>query len=221
LEKRTVLALVLIALVYWFSTQYLWKPVPIVQNEEAVASVPSDSLVVPDQINVGETDKFVPYDRQVSPYETNIAVDNAIVLENDKIRLTFSNKGAVINQIEIKDFFLSDKVTPVALIPESQAIMQVYNSVIPDLNEAVFQHDIITSREGQTIIFSIDTGVSLQKRYTLSGNYHVKFELIGENLPAFDEYSIAVNSGIGITEDNKAAVKDIKNSFKFSPFPCA
>lgn len=216
MEKRTIVAIVLIFVIYWFSSQFLWKPAPVEQNLQT-----SDPYS--ETVKAAESKPFIP-DHMLQPSELllnhDIEVNDRIILENDKLILSFSNLGAVLNQVVIKDFFLSDKISPVELIPENQAILQTNfsHSSLPGINETPFNYERTQTDSSQTIIFYIanqETNAVFKKIFTVKNDYHVDFYVEGENLPTFDSYSISVNSGINITEDNKAALKDIKNSFKF------
>jgi len=220
LEKRTVLAFVLIFIIYWFSSQYLWRPQqvePAQQTEQqtlAQQAVSQETDERPITQGFPTSESFI-FSSNENIGEESIAINNEIILENEKIKVSFTNQGALINQITLKDFFLSDKVTQIDLIPEEQAILQVsFDGLFIDLNRTIFNYDL----DNQTLLFEINNEESntyFRKIFTLSEGYMLDFRMEGDYFPLFESYSISVNSGINITEDHRASVRDIGNSFKF------
>ncbi|MCL2064373.1 MAG: membrane protein insertase YidC [Candidatus Cloacimonetes bacterium] len=220
MEKRTVLAFVLIFIIYWFSSQYLWRPQqvePAQQTEQqtlAQQAVSQETDERPITQGFPTSESFI-FSSNENIGEESIAINNEIILENEKIKVSFTNQGALINQITLKDFFLSDKVTQIDLIPEEQAILQVsFDGLFIDLNRTIFNYDL----DNQTLLFEINNEESntyFRKIFTLSEGYMLDFRMEGDYFPLFESYSISVNSGINITEDHRASVRDIGNSFKF------
>jgi len=141
-------------------------------------------------------------------------VNDEIILENDKVIISFSNRGGVINQVTLKDFTFKGTEQMVFLVPEGQAFLQtefigskdniIYKYEKSDLRESV----VFTSQNPETLAF-------IQKTYTLSDGYHLDFVFEGEGIPAMDSYSISLNSGINVTEHNKSAIKEQGEMFKF------
>ena len=223
MEKRTVLAFVLIFIIYWFSSQYLWKSTPAVQTEsetrESTVESQPEAQETPSPQTFTASERSIFSSINVSEDEDS-TLDHEIFLENERVKVSFSSTGALINQILLKDFYLADKVTNVTLIPEGQAIMQLYfaNNVLSDINNVLFRFEKENTSSSQSVSFFVhdeDSHAIFRKVFTLYDDHRLGFHIEGNNLPIFDEYSVYINSGINITEHNKAAVKDIRNSFKF------
>ena len=64
-----------------------------------------------------------------------IEINDHICLRNDEIRICFSNKGAVVNSVILKKYFLNDKTTNVNLIPTGQNLLNL--KLIPDNGNTV------------------------------------------------------------------------------------
>ena len=213
MDKRTILALVLIFLIYWISSQYLWKPAPQpLQNETERYEYmeTAEAEVVPyTPIHTPPVQSAVLPDIGIHTYEPTVDVNDKIILENDLIRLTLTNRGGLINQIELKEFVLSDRITPVTLIPEGQAILLTQLSNNIDVNSIIYDHE----RIGNKIIFT-SHHPSIRREFILREGYDLDFIFTGDLAP-FDSYSLSLNSGINLTEDSKEARKNIGNTFKF------
>jgi YidC/Oxa1 family membrane protein insertase len=228
LEKRTLIAILLIFLIYWASSQFLWKQNPqqqqtprsevINQTEHSEPSIYEDSLRITRDFLDTRTSEQVANTTSSVP---QIPQNDNITIENDLMKLTFTNKGGLLTQVLLKDFFLADRETPVTLIPENSAgILQVDfpNRNIPFISEEMFIEHIEKDSTSQTLTFSYhDPRINMQLKriYTLYDDYRVDFVIEGENLPHFSSYTISLKSGINITEHNKAALKAVGRSFAF------
>ena len=219
MEKRTIIAFLLIFLVYWFSSQFLWRTTPVQTTEEVEERRQEQADSTP---LTRERPVFEEHAAQESQlfYVENMTVNDGITIRNDHIEVRFTNLGGLINQITLKDFYLYDKRTPVALIPDGQSIMQVNfpNHPLGEINEMVFEYELTESRDSQTVRFSLinpEANSIFRKIFTLREGYNLDFQIQAENIPSFESYSVSVNSGINITERSRAAEKDMRNSFKF------
>jgi len=207
LDKRTILAFALIFIIYWVSSQYIWKPKPVeptILVEEVDVFVPETELESRVQERVRNLEE-----------EEIVAINEAIILENDKMAVSFTNRGALINQVILKEFYYDDKFTNINLIPENRELLQINfgNQVLWDVNNVSFNYEL---RENELHFYKLDnSGIEISKIFRLLEDYVIDLSIIANNLPYINDYNISVLSGINITEKNKAAMKDIGNSFKF------
>ena len=221
MEKRTVLAFILIFLIYWFSSQYLWKP--STEEQQTQIETQRQEQTTPTTNDGEPTPLSLPLLQEEGYFAVDIAesveINDDIILENEIIKVSFTNRGGLINQIVLKEFYLSDKITPVSLVPNEQTILQVYfDGFFSEINQQIFGYEVYSEGESQNIVFELnssETNFVYKKIYTLQDGYQLNMQLVGENFPAFDSYSVSINSGIAITESHKASIKDIGNSFKF------
>lgn len=195
-------------MVYWFSAQYLWKPASPVQN--TVGKTHTEPMDRVSDIQMTSSDR-----NQILLQDSDKDREDDIILSNSKMKISFSNVGAVINKVILNDFELSAH-QQVNLIPDHRSILQI-TDLLPDINERVFDYTKSFENNRQTITFEIisnEHDIVFRKRFVMHDDYLIEMFLEGENLPNFDSYTLSMNSGISVTETNKAAIKDMKNSFK-------
>ncbi|MCF7857776.1 MAG: membrane protein insertase YidC [Candidatus Cloacimonetes bacterium] len=203
MDKRTLLAVLLILVVFWLSSEFLWKRnaadqqikkpekddnQPVTQVQET--SQPEESL----QIN----------ETKIPATESDIQINNNIVLENELIKISFSNSGAVINSVQMKKFYLKDKIAHAELINTNGSILSTKvtdnTGNIFSYTNVPFAYELDEFNNKLTFTSSSDMG-TLKKIFILTDDYKVKMEtqLFGfENL---SKYEIGLTSGIADTEE--------------------
>lgn len=204
MEKKTILALLLILAVFWISSELLWKnkqqtPVqpPSVQKpaEQTAETIPEETI---EPIQTKPEFSSIPETEIISDIEIN----NNIVLEDELMKIVFSNRGGVIIKIELKDYLLSDKTTLVNLIPEEQTAfniaLQSQTGNIQNLANTVFQYEKFEN----SVSFFIQTQKEkIEKKYTLLENYQLDFEIKVESTEELASYTVSLDSGIADTEE--------------------
>ena len=115
-------------------------------------------------------------------------------LENDKMRITFDNKGAKIVDVWLKDYkvlaadsLLNDVYTDLHLLNDSRNKWEYLLPVPGAGNGYVSTNDLYFRPQvsGTTVTFTADAGSgrSLQQRYSLSdGSYMIDYDLVMEGL---------------------------------------
>jgi len=197
MEKKTMLALLLILLVFWVSNQFLWKNKPQpVQPEENIqpAATIQDSIL---------TQPVLPKETKIEFEETisDIEIRDDLILENDRVKIIFSNKGGIIRSIQLKEYFLSDKITPVDLIPNGLEFLNIEladrNGNISNLANKGFQYNL----EGNKLSFTYQTeNRKIEKVFLLGNGYELEFKLLIDGLEEITDYFVSLESGIAETE---------------------
>jgi YidC/Oxa1 family membrane protein insertase len=235
MNRQTLIGIVLIFAIFFISEQFIWKksktPQPTTVKQEQTQ---------PTQTPVTETN---PVNSAVLPPEFNMAnaqvaeINDNIILENDSLKIVFSNKGAVIREVFLKKFLLTDK-SIVQLIPAGKAIANTIllgESSSTDLVNIPFQYESIVENgfNGVRFFFSPESDKIIEKKYVLGYNYGVNHKLTIHSSGALKGYSIDFGAGINDTEeyvktkaqdyrfytqaDNTIIIKDLsklkKNSF--------
>ncbi len=204
MEKRTLLAVLLILVVFWISSEFIWKnkktQIPAEQKQEIEKTEKIEKI----KESINNELSNDSYEQNVIEPENNIEIINDIVLENEYIKLTFSNLGAVINSIQLKNYFLKDKIAPVELIPENEFILNtelVMNSgSIANLSNTGFQYSVLEDSKKIIFISQTERGM-VEKIFELTDNYGVNFNL---KITGYDElsgYNLNIDSGIADTEE--------------------
>ena len=102
MEKRTIFALLLILAVFWISSELFWKnkqqtPVQtpsVTKPAEQTAETIPEETIEPIQTKPEFSD--IPATEIISDIEIN----NEIILEDELMKIVFSNRGGVILKIE-------------------------------------------------------------------------------------------------------------------------
>ncbi|HPK41459.1 MAG TPA: membrane protein insertase YidC, partial [Candidatus Cloacimonadota bacterium] len=215
MEKRTIIAIILIMVIYWVASEYFWKP-------KTIENAQTQTVQTVEDTNNKQNEVVEKQPELISTPVVNQAVelDENIVIENDQLSLTFTNKGGNLRSIVVKDYSLADKETPVQLIPEDQDLTNIVLKTsdgyisLADYN-LKYEHSQTDSAQVLTFYFESENGTKLlSKVFTLYDDYTLDLKFINENYASLDGYTIGFDSGIKLTEESTASPKDKKNSFK-------
>lgn len=203
-------------IIWLIASEYFWKkPAPVqpqkqealsqkavntpaqAQNEQAIIATPADSLSFKD-----------------------IPLNENIILENKRLKLTFSNMGGNLVSIVTKNYTLSDKKSYVELMPEKSQLMDMNlktekGNII--LSARRLKHEITKTDSSQILAFYIEDSTGkrvFSKVFTMKDDYTLDFKVINDNFTTLNGYDLNFASGIKLTEDNPASVKDKINTFK-------
>ncbi len=200
MDKRTLLAVLLILVVFWLSSEFIWKNknTPEVQQQTAEENVTDSSDQTVEPSNLEQT----THEIEIIAPDYDIDINNNIVLENELIKLTFSNKGAVINSIKLKEFFMTDKVSFVELLPENSDILgaKLTDTAgnISNYSSIPFQYEL--NERKITFISNTENG-TYKKIFTLSNDYEVTLENQLNGFENLTGYEFDFSSGIADTEE--------------------
>ncbi|MBC8384753.1 MAG: membrane protein insertase YidC [Candidatus Cloacimonetes bacterium] len=200
MDKKTIIALLLILATFWISSELLWKNKQQPAADQYKES--SETEVVEKAPTATEIPSKIPEIIQENPEE--IAVANDIVLMNDLLKITFSNLGGVIKSVQLNEYFLTDKETNVELIPVDQSLLNLeiveYNGNSSNLANRIFQY---SKSDDNSLNFSLQTGNGIiEKRFRLIDNYQLEFEIDAYDLDQNIDYRLSLESGIADTEEN-------------------
>ena len=208
MDKRTIWAFILILAVFWISSEFIWKPSSAAAQKgieskkaEQSESVNESQPVIPDVYNptkpANEEETVLQED-----IESDIELNDSIILENEKIRISFSNRGAVINSIILKDYYLQDKVTNVDLVREDSNLMEIdYADLTGNQLSGVPQMYEWDKPDKSSISFTGTGGFgTIRKTFKLKDEYQMEMDLsVSSNQDQFD-YVFNFDDGIADTE---------------------
>ncbi len=220
MDKRTVIAIVLIFIVYWFFSQFIWAPkktseLPEQQlvTEQSVSTSQDATLSKPDSLSLkGNAPASLSVDASIE--------EELITLEDDKLALTFSTMGASITKVVLKEFSSIDKTKPVQLIPEDRRVLEFEGFPVEtgvgdvDVSDMFFQYEKLNEEGKPGIVFYLadDNGKRLvEKRFVLTKDYRLEMDFIVNTGRDIEDYSIALESGLRDTEEY---VKHKKTDYK-------
>ncbi|MDD3050510.1 MAG: membrane protein insertase YidC [Candidatus Cloacimonetes bacterium] len=200
MDKRTLLAIFLILIVFLISQKFLWKTPEVTQtvrNEKPVEN----------QHKQSEAESLQENEEILSEVKgSDIPVNNQIILQNEKMMITFSNKGGIINSIMMKDYKMPDGESEVELIPDNSYLADVNLETTSGqypLTNLIFDYEIMSEPFPGVRFFIENEGISvLEKRFVLNNDYNLDFTLSTSGFRESVGYSLSFESGINDTEEN-------------------
>ncbi len=96
MDKKTLLAVLLILVVFWLSSEFIWKRKAIqTQQETTTENViqASNQIAEPNDLNSTPLNET-----EITVLDNDIDINNNIVLENELIKLKFSHDRKMIGQ---------------------------------------------------------------------------------------------------------------------------
>jgi len=205
MDKKTILALLLILVVFWLSNKLLWKnpQKQVTGQPEKAVSVQKDSVSKIKEKAEPKTGKDIIVSESQLLVETNdVEIDNHICLQNDVMEVCFSNRGAVVNSIVLRDYYLDDKETNVNLIPDKQNLLDL--KLIFDngnsINLAKYPFSYVFDGSSG-IVFTLETpDFQVKKIFRIGKDYTFDYELKVNGTRELANYQLALDSGISDTE---------------------
>ena len=174
MDKNQVTGLILISLLllgYFYFSQDL-QPLPENGNPQVTESpiTQQETTTIPQESNTVRPAEAIPTDslqraQQKEQYGELAKVMSGesedVVLENDQLMITFSSKGGLVKQVQLKEYQTFDK-KPLILFDETNSTMSlmVYlEGQEVDLADLYFQeHHISNQGDSTELRFSIDLG---------------------------------------------------------------
>ena len=192
MDKKTIVALLLILVVYWISAEFLWKP----KQQSRQAEIEKVETVT----EVIKANDLPPKEFQIEP-SSDIKINDDIVLENNVISVHFSNLGGVVKSVQLKKFFLEDKTQFVEVIPENAQLLNIklvdHSESVINLQNTVFDFSIV---ENSIHFFTKTAEQTIEKIFTLGENYDVQMDIRIDNFEDLHGYELAFDSGIADSE---------------------
>ncbi len=144
------------------------------------------------------------------------AASQTVILESERIKASFSTRGASITSVEMKDFFWADKKRPVDLVPEkgSLAGIQIMGSAgTTDLRELNWQHKV--EPDSARVVFYLGDAAnpSVVKTYTLDGQFGIKMDVQVNYPQPVNGIEYDFSAGIADSEIIKDKYKDAEYKF--------
>lgn len=212
MERRTILALILIAVVFIISNQFIWKNnkknIPVQKNQVAAKTADKEK---PAPI---ETKPIATFLDTTVIKKTDVPINNDIILENNFVKYVFSNKGARATAIYLKKYFRSDNKDIVDVLPTNSDLFDIKVKFSNNTDIDFSQYPFTYEKTGNSIIFKIATFAGeISKTFTLASNdYTLNMQIDAPNGSLISEYTLDFSSGIQQTE----AINKMRNyDFKF------
>lgn len=196
MDKKTIIALILIFVVFYLSSKFMWPVKPQTQQSQTettqhVAKIPKPPMIPPTQENDLEAD-VTSLDLQ-----SDIPLNNDIVLENNDIKIVLTNRGGNIKQVVLKNIKNEAQEDAVNLfIKESGMFNTVFYTSSDTINfrkqNLEYTYDEFTA----TFFIEKDFKRIFEKHYSIDDNYTVNITIKADGLGFIDTYDIQLDAGI-------------------------
>ena len=216
-SKNTIIALILIAVVFILSNQLIWKnqEQPTSQKQEKVEErTPAQSS----QEEEGYSQKIPKnsseekgYGEEADSSSEQIVVKNTdqtfdqaqvlapvISLENQYVKIDFTNRGGTVKQVYLKKIMESkEEQIPVRLLEKEIGLLNTnMHGDFGNINckNYLFKHD----KQGNQLIFYLEKegDARIEKRYTLTDEYNLKLDFNTQGIGFVDSYILGLDSGV-------------------------
>ena len=186
MNKRTVLAILLIFAVFFLSNKFLNPKPEATKGNEGNAK--TQEVAVVSALDAAKAQATVPTQMK-SP--KNAKLNDNIVLQNEKIKLVFSNRGGLLVAAYLKDYSKDlDGKIPLNLLADKALSISFDQEYYLDY---IFAYKL----GGNTLTFF---GDNFQKVFTIGEGYTADFTLnvAGKK---FNYYQVSMDQGIAETEE--------------------
>ncbi len=193
---------------YLVFDQFVWKP----QRQSAAQAALSEEVATPPE-TASTPDSTITSPVVVDSLFATAASEEIVVLENNKLRVELSNRGAVIKAIRLKEFEFGAGV-PVNLIPEGTSILgsSIYSmGKSQNLGDHLFVAQ--TDSLGKTVRFILegDGGALIQRTYSLDDAYGIHTQAEIQNMGSVNGMRFELTAGIADSEKNtKSKAQDYR-----------
>ena len=206
MEKRTLIGIVLIIIIFFISNEFIWKP-----KQEAMLKKQEEQnkeqIAINNQTDQEESVKNTIEEPKQEISTTflqsdSIDVNNSIVLENDLIEINFSNDGGTITDIILKEYEDTRNENYVNLLLDIdqgfQTILHENDGTTIDLNQLRYHYELYANK----VVFHLPTPKgNINREYELTDNYQLSYSLKLENFSTLNEYKTGFAEGIADTEE--------------------
>jgi YidC/Oxa1 family membrane protein insertase len=196
MDKRTLLAVLLIFIIFYISNKFLWKT-PI-EPKQAIQTTKKD--VIPKSPISKESASwrtkpilFAGGEESLKEAELN----ENIVLENDVVKMVFTNRGGNIKQIYLKTIMNSDKTTPIEMLLSEKGLLNIkLNTEADTINLSNY---ILKYNKGEREVeffLEVDNKKILQKSFHLQDDYRLGMNLAAEGVGVIGSYILGMDTGV-------------------------
>ncbi|MDP8226506.1 MAG: membrane protein insertase YidC [Candidatus Celaenobacter polaris] len=198
MDKKTIIALILIFVVFYLSSKYFWKqPAPPQTQQSTTESV--DPVKKTPKPASSETKEDTEMDLSLLGIKSEVPLNDAIILENEDIKVILTNRGGNIKQVILKNIKNETREDPVNLFIKEKGMFNTVfytSSDTINLGNHIFNRD--NSYDEFTAAFYIEKDGKriFEKRYSLDNNHTLNVTIIANDMGFIDAYDIQLDAGI-------------------------
>jgi len=196
MDKKTIIALILIFVVFYLSSKYFWKqPAPPQTQQSTTESV--DPVKKTPKPASSETKEDTEMDLSLLGIQSEVPLNDAIILENEDIKVILTNRGGNIKQVILKNIKNETREDPVNLfIKEKGMFNTVFYTSSDTINFRKQNLDYTYDEFTAAFYIKKDDNIIFEKRYSLDNNHTLNVTIIANDMGFIDAYDIQLDAGI-------------------------
>ncbi|OPX27802.1 MAG: hypothetical protein B1H05_00240 [Candidatus Cloacimonas sp. 4484_140] len=196
MDKKTIIALVLIFVVFYLSSKFMWKQ-PAQPQPQQSTTESSEQVVKPPKPYVSQDEEEIEVDATSFGEQSDIPLNEAIILENEDIKVILTNRGGNIKQVVLKNIKNETREDAVNLFIKEKGM---FNTVFYTSSDTInfrkrnleYTYDDFTT----TFFLKKDGKIIFKKRYSLDDNHTLNINIIAKDMGTIDAYDIQLDAGI-------------------------
>ena len=195
MDKKTIVALILIFVVFYVSSKFLWKQPaqPVTQQ----SPIEQNSQVTQKDTKPETTEKQLSKTTSVIDLKSDIALKDDIILENNQIKVIFTNRGGNIKQVILKSIENEAHEGPIELFVKDSGMFNTVFYTDTDTINFKKQNLDFTYDEFSVVFFIEKDGKRVfEKEYSIISDYTLDVKIKADDLAFIDSYDIQLNAGV-------------------------
>ena len=198
MEKRTLVALLLVFILFLIFNQFVWKPQQLHQQQELQNQQPQTPPTVTEPV---KPDSVI---LTVMPDSLMVQGKNPeiIKLSNKLMTVTFNSRGGSIQQVELHNFLMHDS-TKVKLIPDNSSLANtklIHPASETPLQDVIFHYKISHDSLGVIFFLGDEKNPQISKSFALDKQYGITFAINVNNYQVINGIEVDFSCGIADTE---------------------
>ena len=196
MDKKTIIALILIFVVFYLSSKFMWKQTAQPQTQQTPVETMQQVVKTPKPSALQDEEEIV-IDATSFGGQFDIPLNDAIILENEDIKVILTNRGGNIKQVVLKNIKNETREDAVNLFLKEKGM---FNTVFYTSSDTInfrkrnleYFHDEFTA----TFYIEGDGKRIFEKHYSLDDNQTLNVAIIANDLGFIDAYDIQLDAGI-------------------------
>ncbi len=196
MDKKTIIALILIFVVFYLSSKFMWKQPAQPQTQQSPTESPEQVVKTPKPY-VPQDEEEVDVDTASLGGQSDIPLNDAIILENENIRVILTNRGGNIKQVVLKNIKNETRDGAVNLfIKEKGMFNTVFYTSSDTINFRKQNLECFYGEFSATFFIEKEGKRIFEKNYTLDDDYTLNIAIKTDEMGFIDAYDIQLDAGI-------------------------
>jgi len=196
MDKKTIIALILIFVVFYLSSKFMWKQPAQPQTQQTPVETMQQVVKTPKPSALQDEEDIV-IDATAFGGQSDIHLNNAIILENEDIKAILTNRGGNIKQVVLKNIINETREDAVNLFIKENGMFNTVFYTSGDTINFRKQNLEYTYDEFTVTFFIENEGKRIfEKQYSLDNNNTLNVAIKADEMGFIDTYDIQLDAGI-------------------------